>query len=122
MSLRISSLLAALAVLAACSETTLEQVAGEDAERIACAVGPGAELGEDCLLERTGEGDAQVLVVWHPGGGFRRFEQLPDGEGLAALDGADEVSQSLDGDMLEVEVAGDRYRFPARVSDGDAGS
>lgn len=115
MSLRISSTLAALFVASACSQGGEVQAQAEDgADTIECAIGPGSDFGSDCLVERTSEGDARVLVVRHANGGFRRFEQLPDGAGLAAFDGADRVSQRLEGEVLVVEVGGDRYRFPAR--------
>ena len=57
----------------------------------------------------------------HADGGFRRFEQLADGAGLAVYDGADAAEQDLVDGTLEVRVGGDRYRFPARPSrDADA--
>lgn len=118
MSLRISSAAFALLVASACSQgQEVQAQAEEGAETIDCAIGPGSEFGPDCMIERTTDGDAQVLVVRHANGGFRRFEQLPDGAGLAAFDGADVVRQTLEGDTLVVEVGGDRYRFPARAKD-----
>jgi hypothetical protein len=122
MSLRISSAIAVLLVVSACSQGgEVQAQAEEGADAIECAIGPGSDFGPDCLVERVSEGDAQVLVVRHANGGFRRFEQLPDGAGLAAFDGADPVKQSLDGDMLVIEIAGDRYRFPARAKADAAG-
>ena len=121
MSLRISSAILVLLVASACSQGEEVQAQAEQgAETIDCAIGPGSEFGPDCLVERTTDGDAQVLVVRHANGGFRRFEQLPDGAGLAAFDGADVVKQTLDGDTLVVEVGDDRYRFPARAKDDAA--
>lgn len=121
MSLRISSAAFVLLVASACSQgQEVQAQAEEGAETIDCAIGPGSEFGPDCMIERTTDGDAQVLVVRHANGGFRRFEQLPDGAGLAAFDGADVVRQTLEGDTLVVEVGGDRYRFPARAKDDAA--
>ena len=121
MSLRISSAVAVLLVASACSQGDAVQAQAEQgADPIECAIGPGSDFGPDCLVERTNDGDAKVLVVRHANGGFRRLEQLPDGAGLAAYDGADVVTQSLDGDLLVVEVGGDRYRFPARAKDNAA--
>lgn len=117
MSLRISSALAILLFASACSEGEVQAQAEAGADPIECAIGPGSDFGPDCLVERTSEGDAQVLVVRHANGGFRRFEQLPGGAGLAAFDGADVVTQKLEGDMLVIAVGGDRYRFPARAKD-----
>lgn len=120
MSLRISSAIAALLVASACSQGDAVQAQAEQgADPIECAIGAGSDFGPDCLVERTTEGDTQVLVVRHANGGFRRLEQLPAGAGIASLDGADPVTQSLDGDVLEVSVGSDRYRFPTRAA-GDA--
>lgn len=122
MSLRISSAFGMTLVASACSQGEEVQAQAEaGADMIECAIGPGSDFGPDCLVERTTDGDAQVLVVRHANGGFRRFEQLPDGAGLAAFDGADPVAQTLDGETLVVEVGGDRYRFAARPKDNAAG-
>ena len=122
MSLRISSAAFVLLVASACSQgQEVQAQAEEGADTIDCAIGPGSDFGPDCMIERTADGDTQVLVVRHANGGFRRFEQLPHGAGLAAFDGADVVKQSLDGDTLVVEVGGDRYRFPARAKADAAG-
>ncbi|MBD3728564.1 MAG: hypothetical protein IE933_02545 [Sphingomonadales bacterium] len=80
---------------------------------IDCAIGPGGTFGPDCKVEQVQEGDAQLLVVRHPDGSFRRFVLLADGRGLAVADGADEAALDYRNGMLEVTVAGDRYRFPA---------
>lgn len=115
MSLRISSAALALMVASACSQGQEVQAQAEaGADTIECAIGSGSDFGPDCMVERTTVGQVKVLVVRHADGGFRRFEELPDGAGLAAYDGADAVKQRLDGDFLEVEIGGDRYRFPAR--------
>jgi hypothetical protein len=119
---RISSALVLLS-LGACSsgDAPVQAQAEEGAQRIECAIGPGAEFAPDCLVERAEIEGATVLTVRHPDGGFRRFEQLADGRGLAIYDGADGAELTLAGDVLEVRVAGDRYRFPARPGrDSDA--
>ena len=61
-----------------------------------------------------------ILVVRHPDGGFRRFEVMRDGTGLAAADGAERAVVSLHEQGIEVAVGTDRYRFPARIMDDDA--
>jgi len=53
------------------------------------------------------------LVVRHPDGAFRRFKVLKDGRGVAVADGADQAETTLSGEVLEVQVGSDRYRFPA---------
>lgn len=121
---RFSTAAAGTLALAACSsgDAAVQAQAEEGAQRIECAIGPGAEFGADCLVERGEADGVAVLTVRHPDGGFRRFAQMPDGRGLSAFDGADPVEQELAGALLEVSVAGDRYRFPARPQQGgDAG-
>lgn len=112
MSTRISSLVPLL-VLAACGGAVQPQ-ASESADRIECAVGPGTGFAPDCLVEREERDGEIVVVVRRPDGGFRRFVQLTDGRGVAAADGADEVTSSYGDGVLEVSVAQERYRFPAR--------
>ncbi|MCP5396408.1 MAG: hypothetical protein H6918_06705 [Sphingomonadaceae bacterium] len=107
-------------LVAACSsgpEPEPQPQATEGAEQIDCAIGPGSEFGSQCLIEEVMEGETKLLVVRHPDGGFRRFEQLDDGRGLAVVDGADEAQTSYDDGVLEVTVGGDRYRFKAKARD-----
>ena len=80
---------------------------------IACALTGSTTFDSTCSVERVEVEGKILLTVFHPDGGFRRFEQLPDGSGLAAVAGADAVTQTLSGDILEVSLAGNRYRFPA---------
>ena len=118
MSTRISSL-AALLALAACGGATQPQ-AEAGALRIECAVGPGAEFGPDCLIEREERDGEVLLVIRRPDGGYRRFVKLDDGRGLAAADGADEATARYADGVLEVSVADERYRIPAREQTADA--
>ena len=80
--------------------------------RIACAPYGAKAFDSTCAVERSEVDGATLIAVIHPDGGFRRFEQLADGSGLAAVAGADEVTQTLDGDILEISIADNRYRFP----------
>ena len=117
---------AAIIALGACTEPAApsprELAAQDDAvDLIECALGDGSHFGADCSAERVDAPSAE-LIVRHPGGGFRRFELAGDASGLVAADGADVAVNRLDGDMLEVRVAQDRYRFPARLTgEGDKG-
>ena len=132
--MRISRFLAAMPavfLIAACGEDAPppapEPVEEPDAEVVECAVGNGSEFGAECPVERTEIDGENVLVVHHPGGGFRRFTLASDGSGLTAYDGADTAQRTLDGDMLEIAIGTDRYRFPARPvtssqPESDAGS
>jgi hypothetical protein len=111
--MRISSAFALL-LLAACTP------AGEAApetpqEHIACAVGGAVEFTEDCGLERATVEGAQVLVVRHPDGGFRRFEVSKDGQNLLAADGAEVTQSALKGDRYEVILGDNRYVIPAKA-------
>src|SRR3990170_977074 len=107
MSTRISSLVPLIA-LAACGGEARRQ-AGDGAQRIECAVGPGSEFGPDCLVEREERDGVIVLVVRRPDGGYRRFVQLEDGRGLEVADGADEATLRYSQGVLEVSVADGRY-------------
>jgi hypothetical protein len=108
---------AALLLLAACAQDAPETSAADTDDRIACAVGGAAEFVRACQVERRTIDDAAILVVRHPDGGFRRFEVMGDGTGLAAADGAERAVVSLREQGIEVAVGADRYRFPARIMD-----
>ena len=87
----------------------------EGAETIACALGAGAQFAPVCRLERADRGAEKLYVVHHPDGGFRSFTVLANGAGLAAADGAEPASQAIVGNLLEVTVGEDRYRFPFKA-------
>jgi len=82
-------------------------------DRIACALHGAADFSRDCIVERAPKDGVLYLVVRHPDGAFRRFKVLKDGRGVAVADGADEAETKLTGEILEVKVGNDRYRFPA---------
>ncbi|WP_155644884.1 hypothetical protein [Erythrobacter donghaensis] len=107
MSLRISSTLAALAVLAGCGGAQSPEPAGET---IACAIGKGADFAEVCTMERIA-GSAQI-IVHHPDGGFRRLTYDPATGTLATLDGADPVVLEEGQGVLQFAIGADRYRIP----------
>lgn len=114
--MRIFSLLITTTALAACSGPPPEQPQAEEgSDAIECALGEGSEFGADCLVERSDLDGQKILTIRHPDGGFRRFEQLTDGRGLAEMDGADTVSRSLEDGTLLISIGSDRYRFPAAV-------
>ena len=116
MSMRISSALFGVAALVACSAGEAQDGPPPGATVIECAIGPGAEFGPGCGMQRVGD----ELLVYHPDGGFRRFAIRDDGSGLEVLAGADEALNTLDGEFLQVTVGADRYRFPTRaMADGD---
>ncbi len=114
---RILTVSALLVGASACSSPDVDQPQAEEgAQMVECALGVGSQFGPDCLVEREDVGGQKQLIVRHPDGGFRRFAQLDDGRGLIELDGADQMTRMLDGDVLEISVGADRYRFTANVS------
>ena len=122
MRLRVAFSLAFLAPLAACSsgEPDPDRPAEGD-ERIACAVAGRADFANVCAVDRVQQDGRLNLVVRHPDGGFRRFEVMTDGSGLAAVDGADKAQSTLEGSILTVSVGEDRYRFPVTPKGNQAG-
>ena len=100
-------LLALALAVAACSD--VQEQADEGAVTIVCAVGPGAERGADCLVERAGD----LLVIRHPDGGFRRLNAAD----LSAADGSNAAQVVEDDETVEIRIAGDRYRWPKGAFD-----
>ncbi|BBC72962.1 conserved hypothetical protein [Altererythrobacter sp. B11] len=88
---------------------------------VECALDGGKAFERTCPVERSVEDGRLFLTIRHPDGGFRRFEVLDDGSGLAAADGADPAHVTLRdpaaGGGIEVAIGGDRYRLPATLSD-----
>lgn len=107
MYLRISSALAAMLLMAACSaETPLPP-----GDAVECAIGTGADLSRVCTLEQVA-GSAEV-VLHHPDGGFRRLLLDPATGSLGPSDGADPlVPEPGEGDAEQFAVGQDRYRIP----------
>jgi hypothetical protein len=90
--------------------------AAENADRIECATEGALRFEPVCEVERSSGAEGLILTVRSPSGGFRRLLVTTDGRGVVAADGADPASVSLVGeDRIEVAIAGDRYRLPARV-------
>ena len=100
-------------VLSACKPEPDQQPGAAMGEMIACAVGGSAEFSESCAVERVASNERLLLTVHHPDGGFRRFQVMKDGSGVATADGADQAVSKLSGKVLEVAIGADRYRFPA---------
>lgn len=98
--------------LAACSAAPAG-TALPKGDPIACALQGAQTFAKDCAVERKREGDALVLTVHHPDGGFRRFEVLQNGKGLAPADGALPVQVSFADGVLSASIDADRYQFPA---------
>lgn len=100
-----------------------EKAADNDAAeggRIECALAGSTSFVRTCTADRISGPSGQILVLRHPDGGFRRFQVLTDGRGLAPADGFDETHiKVLDNGTIELSSGDDKYRLPARIkSDG----
>ncbi|WP_049762439.1 hypothetical protein [Erythrobacter litoralis] len=105
------------AALVACSGDAVDETAVEPGDQmLACAIGAGTEFTESCTLQKVGQDGETIYRVNHPGGGFRLFDIAADGSGLVPHDGAEGAVNTLDGDILQVAVGEDRYRFPAQAN------
>jgi hypothetical protein len=114
---------ALLLLVTACSSGASEVAPPDPDDLIECALAGAASFARDCAVERSEEEAGLILVVRHPDGGFRRFEVLTDGRGLASADGADRAQIAVHGtgvdSGIEVAVGADRYRFPATIAGDD---
>lgn len=111
MSLRISSLVLATALVAACAQ---ESSAPEGAT-VECAIGEGADFAKVCTLERASH-DSSTFLIHGPDGSFRRVLIDPETGEFGAEDGADALKiVSQDDKLAEFSIAGDRYRIPHRL-------
>ncbi len=114
MSTRISSLVL-VAALTACSQDYAPPAEAND-EPVFCALAGSQQFKDQCRAERTTVDGAQVIVVRHPDGAFRRLEVSKDGQNLLAADGADQSQSALKGDRFEVILGPDRYVIPAKAN------
>lgn len=98
------------------------QASAADEGRIACAVGGAAAFTDSCIVERDTSGEALMLTIRHADGGFRRFKVVA-GKGVVAADGAEPaVVTPVGPKLIEVAVAGDKYRLPATVKGAAPGA
>ena len=90
---------------------------GASEDRIECAAAGTEAFETVCTVERmTNEKGELVLTVRDPTGGFRRLLVTRDGRGVIAADGAEPAKVTvIEGNRIEVAIAGDRYRLPATV-------
>ncbi|MCF8707380.1 hypothetical protein [Rhizorhapis sp. SPR117] len=117
MSMRIFSVAVLMLAIAACNSSNDVPEATADVDgKLFCAVGGASEMTQSCLLERVDGPEGALLVMHHPDGGFRRFRIVRDGRGVIPADGAQQVRLSIAAEnMIDVDVDGDRYRFPATI-------
>lgn len=120
-------LLSLALTLAACSGADdLDQAERDAAEeaaaagKVECALAGAATFERVCTTEQIGSSEGTLLIIRHPDGGFRRFDILTDGRGLAPADGFDETRITvLDDGMIEVRSGDDKYRLPAQIKGAD---
>ena len=105
---RISSTALVIVALAGCSGPAPE--VAEEAEKIACALDGAAEFSPTCTVESQIVPGGTILVIRHPGGGFRRFEI--EGDWVRTADGVDLAVVTVLPHATEVTVGTDRYRLP----------
>jgi hypothetical protein len=129
MSMRIFSSFAIVLAVAACGAKKDEGGANSLAEAeaqsrasaanngmIECQVSGMTVFSRSCTVERENSDGKLMLVIRHDDGGFRRFEVLTNGRGVAAADGAEPATvRTVGTNMIEVQVAKDIYRLPATV-------
>jgi hypothetical protein len=108
--------LASLALGACGADSGSQPPQSGEADRIECALAGSKKFERVCITETMPGEKGRILVVRHPDGGFRRFNILTDGRGLAPADGFDETTiKILGGGMIEVSSADDSYRLPASI-------
>lgn len=119
--MRYALCLVVLALAAGCEDPDSARrramaAADEQAGRIDCATDGADRFERVCTVERSMGSEGLVLTIRSPGGSFRRLLVTKDGRGVVAADGADQAEVALtEGGMIEVALAGDRYRLPATV-------
>lgn len=106
-----------LLLLPACGGTPEEKSATLDTDgKIDCRVGADTQFTRFCSLERARTDQGTLLTVRKPDGGFRRLLTTRDGRGVIAADGAEQAEVTIVGDnLIEVAIAGDSFRLPARI-------
>jgi hypothetical protein len=114
--MRAALLLTLLLPLAACQPAETQNATLEADGRIDCRIGNDDQYQRFCSVEREQSAEGVLLTVRKPDGGFRRLLATRDGRGVVAADGAEPAEVTIVGEnLIEVAIAGDRFRLPARV-------
>ena len=109
-------LLLPLLLIAACQQAQQPNATVTDDGRIDCRIGADGQFQRYCTVERVPGPDGLTLTVRKPDGGFRRLIATRDGRGVTAADGAEQATVTIIGEnLIEVTIAGDAFRLPARV-------
>ena len=83
-------------------------------QRIECRLQGARDFAPGCWVETFDSAEGRILTVRKPDGGFRRLRVTADG--VVAADGAERAHVTiLAGNLIEVEIGGDRFRLPAQV-------
>lgn len=119
-----------VASLAACGGNEAEDLKNAESDaaeqaaldgKVECALAGSTAFERNCTTEQIAGSAGKILVIRHPDGGFRRFDILTDGRGLAPADGFDETKINLLSDgMIEVTSGDDKYRLPAQIKGQEA--
>lgn len=91
--------------LAACPEQQ-DPAPEHPSQKVACALGEGADFAELCTLEQVGAG----WVLIRPDGGFVRLKRTHGG--ALTADGFPRVAARRVAGRLELALGHDRYRLP----------
>lgn len=113
-----AAIIAVSLLLAACGGESANPAGDGNsaANRIECALAGSNSFKRVCTTETMPGEKGKMLMIRHPDGGFRRFNILTDGRGLAPSDGFDETTIKLiGGGMIEVISGDDKYRLPADI-------
>ena len=114
--MRAALLLTLLVALSACQPAGPQNATLEADGRIDCRIGNDDQYQRYCSVERERTDQGVLLTVRKPDGGFRRLLATRDGRGVVAADGAEEAQVTIVGEnLIEVAIAGDHFRLPARV-------
>ena len=115
--MRATSALTVILFLAGCGRGSEGRNATvENDGRIDCRIGADTQFLRACRVERSKSAEGTLLTVHKPDGGFRRLTTTRDGRGVVAADGAEPAEVRIVGDdLIEVAIAGDAFRLPARI-------
>jgi len=114
--MRAALFLTLLVPLAACQPADPQNATLEADGRIDCRIGNDDQYQRFCSVERERTEQGTLLTVRKPDGGFRRLIATRDGRGVVAADGAEAAEVTIVGEnLIEVAIAGDHFRLPARV-------
>ncbi len=92
------------------------QTASKNDGKVECALAGSDSFERTCSTEQIALDGGIMLVIRHPDGGFRRFNILTDGRGLAPADGFDITRIALlDNNMILLSSGDDKYRLPALI-------